>query len=255
MLKITNAFSAEIVKSKNTFALWLTFIGAAIIPLAVFITYAYNWEMFIPKTGENPWQEIFIRSFNGITLFTPLFIILIIGLLFNIEHKANAWKHIFVLPISKSTVFLSKYLFVFFLLCIYYLLFVLLTLANGCLLGVFKQQLDFLKFTPDWNEIVSFLTKFFIGALAIIAIHFWTSFRIKNLIANLGIGLTGIAFAILLNGKGGLTNFLPYSFPIKMLNYVPNPTYFFEDYHIVSLFYFALLFCLSYWDFTKRFKG
>ena len=255
MSKITTAFSAEIIKSKNTFALWLTFIGAAIIPVMVFITYAYNWEMFIPKTGENPWVEIFARSFNGITLFTPLFIILIIGLLFNIEHRANAWKHIFVLPISKSSVFLSKYLFVFFLIGIYYLLFVLLTLVNGYLLGVIKAQLGFLNSAPDWNQIISFLTKFFIGALAIIAIHFWTSFRIKNLIANLGIGLAGIAFAILLNGKGGLTIFLPYSFPIKMLNYIPNPNWFLEDYHIVSLCYFVLLFCLSYWDFTKRFKG
>jgi len=255
MSKIRAAFFAEIIKSKNTFALWLTFIGAAIIPLAVFITYAYNWELFIPKTWENPWREIFIRSFNGITLFTPLFVILIIGLLFNIEHKANAWKHIFVLPISKSSVFLSKYLFLFFLLCFYYLLFVLLTLVNGYLLGVFKQQLKFLMFTPDWNEVVSFLAKFFIGVLAIVAIHFWTSFRIKNLIANLGIGLTGIAFAIILNGKGGLTIFLPYSFPIKMLNYMPNSANFLEDYHIISLIYFILFFCLSYWDFTKRFKG
>lgn len=255
MSKITSAFSAEIIKSKNTFALWLIFIGAAIIPLTVFITYAYNWQLFIPKIGENPWTELFIRSFNGITLFTPLFIILIIGLLFNIEHRANAWKHIFVLPVSKSTLFLSKYLFVFFLVLIYYLLFVLLTFVNGCLLGVINSQLVFLNFVPDWNQIVSFLTKFFIGTLAIIAIHFWLSFRIKNLIANLGIGLAGLAFAIILNGKGELTIFLPYSFPIKMLNYVPDPASFLEDYHIVSLIYFALFFCLSYWDFTKRFKG
>ena len=255
MSKIKTAFSIELIKSKNTFALWLTFIGAAIIPLMVFITYVYNWQMFIPKAGENPWREVFARSFNGITLFTPLFIILIIGLLFNIEHRANAWKHIFVLPISKSSVFLGKYLFVFFLMGVYYLIFVLLTLVNGCLLGVIKAQLGFFNFAPDWNQIVSFLTKFFIGVLAIIAIHFWTSFRIKNLIANLGIGLTGIAFAILLNGKGGLTIFLPYSFPIKMLNYIPSPNYFLEDYHFVSLFYFVLLFCLSYWDFTYRFKG
>jgi lantibiotic transport system permease protein len=211
--------------------------------------------MFIPKAGENPWIELFIRSFNGITLFTPLFIILIIGLLFNIEHKANVWKHIFVLPVSKSTLFLSKYLFVFFLVFIYYLLFVLLTLLNGCILGVIKAQLGFLNFAPDWSQVVSFLTKFLIGTSAIIAIHYWLSFRIKNLIANLGIGLAGIAFAIILNGKGGLTIFLPYSFPIKMLNYVPNPNYFLEDYHIVSLSYFVILFCLSYWDFTKRFKG
>jgi len=122
-------------------------------------------------------------------------------------------------------------------------------------LGVIKAQLAFLYFAPDWNQIVNFLTKFFIGVLAIIAIYVWISFRIRNLIANLGIGLTGIALAILLNGKGGLTIFLPYSFPIKMLNYLPNPTHFLEDYHIVSLIYFPLIFCLSYWDFTKRFNG
>ena len=255
MSSISKAFSAEIIKSKNTYALWLTFIGAAIIPFTIFITYAYNWELFIPKTGENPWKEIFIRSFNGITLFTPLFIILIIGLLFDVEHKSNSWKHIFVLPISKSSFFLSKYLFVFSLISIYFTLFVLFTLANGCLLGVYKQQLNFLELNPGWIEIVIFLTKFFIGALSIIAIHFWLSFRIKNLIVNLGIGLTGIAFAILLNGRGGLTVLLPYSYPIKMLNYSSNPSYFLEDYHIVSIFYFIVIFCMSYWNFTKSYNG
>ncbi|MES2520734.1 MAG: ABC transporter permease [Bacteroidota bacterium] len=255
MSKIAKAFSTEIIKSKNTFALWLTFIGAAIIPLMVLITYVYNWQLFIPKIGENPWKEIFIRSFNGITLFTPLFIILIIGLLFNIEHKANSWKHIFVLPISKSNVFVGKYLFVFFLIFFYFVIFVLLTLAIGYLLGVYEEQLFFLNFTPDWSEIFSYLTKFFTSVMAIVGIHFWLSFRIKNLIANLGIGLAGLAFAIILNGKGSLTLFLPYSFPIKMLNYESNSYHFLEQYHIVSLIYFIVLSCLSYLDFTKRFKG
>jgi len=255
MSAITRAFSTETIKSKNTFALWLTFIGAAIIPLTLVITYIYNWKLFVPEPGQNPWEEIFARSFNGITLFTPLFIILIIGLLFNIENRANAWKHIFVLPISKSSFYLSKYLFLFWLLLIYYIIFVSLTWAVGLFLGVYKKELNFLNSAPEWGEILTYLTKFIIGTLAIIAIHFWLSFRIKNLIANLGIGLTGIAFAILLNGKGGYTIYFPYSFPIKMLNYKPNPTYFLEDYHIISLFYFIIFSCLSYLDFTKRFKG
>lgn len=255
MASVTRSFSSEIIKSKNTFALWLTFIGAAIIPVTVFITYAYNWQLFIPKIGENPWNEIFIRSFNGMTLFTPLFIFLIIGLLFNIENKSNAWKHIFVMPISKSNLYLSKYLFLFCLLFSYYFLFVSLTLGGGMFLGTYKMQLNFLSNTPEWGNILAFMVKFFIGNLAIVAIHFWFSFRIKNLIANLGIGLVGIAFAILLNGKGGYTMLFPYSFPIKMLNYQPNLNKFLETYHIISLFYFAIFSILSYWDFIKRFRG
>lgn len=255
MSTLIDSFSTEIIKSKNTFALWLTVIGAAIIPLTMIITYAYNWHLFIPQIGQNPWIEIFERSFNGITLFTPLFIILIIGLLFNIENRSNAWKHIFVLPISKSNFYLSKYLLVFCLVFTYYFLFVFFTWGSGIFLGFYKKQLNFLNDTPEWENILGFLTRFFIGTLAIIAIHFWLSFKIKNLIANLGIGLVGIAFAILFNGKGGYIIFFPYSFPILMLNYKSNSTHFFENYHIISIFYFATLSVFSYWDFTKRFKG
>ncbi len=255
MSALINSFCAEIIKSKNTIALWLTVIGAAIIPLTMIITYVYNYELFIPESGRNPWSEIFLRSFNGITLFTPLFLILIINLLFNIENKSNAWKHIFVLPISKSTYYFSKYAFVFCLVFAYYFLFVILTWGSGALLGYQNAQLNFLAYTPEWKTILSFLTRFFVGTLAIIAIHFWLSFRIKNLIANLGIGLVGVAFSVLFNGTSGYVIYFPYSFPIMMLNYAPKPAQFFENYHIISLFYFTIFSVLSYWDFTTRFKG
>ncbi len=256
MSLLIRLYYTEIVKSKNTFALWLTIIGAGVIPFVLFITYAYNSQMFIPESGINPWNEIFLRSFNGITLFTPLFIILIIGLLFNIEQRSNAWKHLFVLPASKGSIYTSKYVFVFSLVLAYYLLFALLTWGTGIILGLYKSNLGFLKYSPEWNKILRFLFKFFVGTLGIIAIHFWLSFRLKNLISNLGIGLAGIAFAILLNGsKGGLIILFPYSFPILMLNYKANPVHFFDNFHYVSLIYFIIISALSYYDFTKKFNG
>jgi len=255
MANLYNSFSTEIIKSKNTFALWLTVIGAIIIPLTIIITYGYNWEMFIPKAGQNPWVEIYERSFNGLTLFTPLFLILIIALLFNIEHRSNAWKHIFVLPIFKGNFYLGKYSFLFLLIGGYYLLFVGLIWCSGIFLGYYKPELQFLSAAPEWCSILSFLIKFFIGSLAIIAIHFWLSFRIKNLVANLGIGLAGMAFAILFNGSAGYNLYFPYSFPILMLNYKANQAYFFETYHIFSMILFVIISIAAYFDFVKRFKG
>jgi hypothetical protein len=255
MQPLINSFSTEIIKSKNTFASWLVIIGSAIIPTTLLITYIYNWQLFIPTEVQNPWNELFDRSFNGLTLFTPLFIILIIGLVFTIENKANAWKHLFVLPLSRKTFYASKYMFVLSLIIFYLIFFTSLTYFCGIIVGSYKKELNFLHFTPDWLSFSKVLFKFFIASLAIIAIHFWLSFRIKNLVANLGIGLTGLTLAILFNGTGGYTFLFPYSFPILMLNYKPQSTTFLENYHIVSIIYFIIFTVLSFFDFTKRFKG
>ncbi|OJV22548.1 MAG: hypothetical protein BGO21_05160 [Dyadobacter sp. 50-39] len=256
MKDVINVYLSELIKLRRTFAFWLTVLGAAIIPLTMLITYVYNWHMFIPASGANPWAEMYARAFNGIILFMPLYIILLIGLTYHLEYKANAWKHLFVLPVSKRALFLGKYLIVLTMVFSFMTLFLLFTWIAGGLVGFYKAELGFRRHNPDVFTVLDFSIKVLIAVLAIISIHFWLGLKIRNLVSVLGIGLAGMALAILMNGRGGYADFFPYAYPIMLMNYVPSsPDAYLERFHWVSLTYFALFSLLALSKFVKSFRG
>src|SRR5215217_3217832 len=99
MVPFPRSFSTEIIKVKNSFALWLTILCAVIVPIGLLLSFFYEWKLLIPQPGQNPWNDYLIRAFNGCAFTAPLFVLLLNGLILNIEHTSEGWKHIFTLPI------------------------------------------------------------------------------------------------------------------------------------------------------------
>ncbi len=256
-------YRTELIKTKNSFALWLVILGAAFIPFFFFLNHVYDWDGYLPKPGENPWNDYFRKGFNGTHFtFLPLLIVLLVGLLLNIEHKSNTWKHIFALPVSKTKIFLSKYLLLITLIILFYFLLLFFFFSGGLFLSLWKNQFNFLKYRPSYlyasihSGIAAFVVKSFISTLAIIAIHFWLSFRLKNLFVNIGIGLAGVVIAVSMYiPHWPSIIYLPYAFPVLMCNFIPDTHHFLSNFQVNSLLFFSVIFFLSYVDFTRRFKG
>jgi hypothetical protein len=256
-------FRAELIKIKSTFALWLVILGAAFIPFFLLLNYIYNLKKYIPQPGVNPWHEYLRNGFNSVHFtFLPLLIVLLIALLLNIEHKSNAWKHIFVLPVSKSKIFFSKYLVLICLMILFYILVVFFFLTGGVILGLWKSEFNFLRYIPSYSYhsiqsgIASFIARSFISVSAVMAIHFWLSFRLKNLFLNIGIGLAGLIIAVtMVIGNWESVVYVPYAFPVLMCNFTPDAQNFLSNFHIYSLIVFFVVSLLSYLDFSRIFKG
>ncbi|QEC66373.1 hypothetical protein FRZ67_03295 [Panacibacter ginsenosidivorans] len=263
MKSFLTSFQTEIIKIKNSFAVWLIILGAAFIPLFFFLHHIYDWDDYLPKPGENPWNEYFRKGFNGVHFtFLPLLIVLLVSLLLNIEHKSNTWKHIFVLPISKSKIFFSKYLLLVFLIVSFYFLLLIFFFGFAILLGLWKSDFNFFEYSPSYlynsvqSAITSFVIRSFISTLAIGAIHFWLSFRLKNLFINIAIGLAGVVLAVSMYiPHWESIIYVPYAFPVLMCNYIPDAKNFLSDFQVNSLLYFLIISVLSYFDFTKLFHG
>lgn len=263
MKSFLTTFRTEIIKAKNSFALWLVILGAAFIPFFFFLNHIYDWGDYLPKSGENPWNEYFRKGFNGTHFtFLPLLLVLLIALLLNIEHKSNTWKHIFTLPVSKTKIFLSKYLLLISLIILFYCLLLIFLFSCGLFLSLWKSEFNFLQYRPSYlyasihSGIIAFVIKSFISTLAIIAIHFWLSFRVKNLFVTIGIGLAGVVTAVSMYiPHWPSIIYLPYAFPVLMCNFIPDAHHFLSNFHINSLICFVVISLLSYFDFTKNFKG
>lgn len=257
------SFRAEMIKIKSTFALWLVILGAAFIPLFLLVNYIYKWDIYIPKQGINPWHEYLRNGFNSVHfIFLPLLIVLLVALLLNIEHKSNAWKQVFVLPVSKTKIFLSKYLVLISLIILFYILSALFFLTGGVLLSLWKSEFNFLKYIPSYSYhsiqsgLAAYILRSFISVAAILSIHFWLSFRIKNLFLNIGIGLAGLIIAVtMVIGNWESVVYVPYAFPVLMCNFTPYARSFLSNFHNYSLFIFLVVSAMSYFDFSRIFKG
>ena len=141
----------ELLKLKRTFAFWLVIASAFFIPIIFFLVYLFKTKAMIPKEGINPWDDYIAQQVTTIIPFLlPLFIILITSLIIQVEHKSNAIKHIFTLPIPKWSIYFGKLTIVIISVFFSFTLFYGVMLAFGYLVGFIKPELKLTEFSPEY---------------------------------------------------------------------------------------------------------
>lgn len=249
-----NLFYTELIKLKNTYALWLTMLGALFMPLLLLSAYLISTNEFVPAPGVNPWYEYLLRTFNGSCLFATGFVLLIIGLILNVEHKAHSWKHLFSLPVSRGKFYRVKITFIFATIFTFIVLYFLFAVSIGYFLGLGKPELGFSAFDIPGAYILRFLLDFLVSIIPMIVIQYWISLRMENLVSSLGIGLLGLLMGLLFK-NGSHIVYLPYAMPFQMWNYQVSNGLVLHKFLWINGAYTLLFLTLSYNDFTKRFRG
>ncbi|GLU51088.1 ABC transporter permease [Dyadobacter frigoris] len=247
-------FYTELIKLKNTFAFWLTIMGALFMPLLLLSAYLLSTKEFVPAPGVNPWYEYLLRTFNGSCLFSTGFISLIIGLILNVEHKAHSWKHLFTLPVSRGKVYLVKLTFIFATIITFIVLYFVFAVSIGQFLGTGKPELKFSEFDIPNVYMFKFLLDFFVSIIPMVVIQYWISLRIENLVTSLGLGLLGLLVGLLFKNWPHIVYF-PYAMPFQMWNYQLSKSFVSQNFFWINIAYTLLFLALSYHDFTRRFRG
>lgn len=190
MSSFTLSLKNEILKLRNTFAFWLTIISALFIPTIYFIYYVLKYESLIPKDSVNPWNKLMTdQIMSSASLLLPLFIVLLTSLIVQVEHKSSGFKHIYSLPVEKWHIFYGKLCVVIFSVIFTYSLFILAMIVFGNLAGFIHNELNLVSTTPEWETPLKLIFRSFVGTLGILSFQFWLSFRYKNFIVPLGIGI------------------------------------------------------------------
>lgn len=212
---LIRALQVEMIKLKRTLALWMVLIAPLSIVFLMTLNMLNAGQRFL-EAGYDPW--LFLAK-NSIGLWTllmlPLFISLETALLGNLEHSNNTWKHLFALPVARSTIYLSKQLIALILMAASTLLLLVLVVltvlvVNG--LGLIPTA-DMTAPIP-WAFLVSTGMITFLSSVLIIAIHTWVGLRWHNFTVSLGFGIVvTVASFIIVNAEQGY--YFPWAMPTR----------------------------------------
>jgi len=156
------------------------------------------------------------------SLLLPMLIVFIGYSVNSIEHKADTWKTLFSLPISKFAVYSAKYFYAMFLVFLCLTLFVLFTVSFGNLLGMIKPELKFHDY--DMSGVLSQLYfKLFLSSLGILSIQFLLSLLFRDFLKPMGIGFVATITGVILVANQWKYDYLfPYSHPMLALSALPQ---------------------------------
>jgi hypothetical protein len=211
---------AEIVKLKGTFAFWLTLI----YPLGTVMLVSLMWYSMRNYKALN--SDQFINNIgNTAAFFLPFFIVLLISVACNTEHKSAMLKHLLALPVPRPYFYLGKFTGIMAFIALALLLTLIFAYGSLLLFGLINPKLGF---GNNFNHILMFriLVKAYIAAAAIYSIQYWLSMRLRNLTLPVAIGSALIIFPIavlIILGIAGLIQrnqdffkiitYNPYSYP------------------------------------------
>ena len=219
MRHLSRSLGAEILKLKRSLALWLAALAPLVVVIIQFFLVLDRGHQFM--TGaEDPWlwlgrQTMIFWSF----LMLPLFITLETALGAGLEHSGDNWKHLFALPVSRTSLYIAKLSSGMALVGLSQMVLSLYIVLAGTLLDALNPGLGF-GTVPVW-DILRYAGISFLSCWLLIALHTYVALRWKNFVVAMGFGFVlTVAGFLILNSQWA--SFYPWALPGLVLNKVKN---------------------------------
>lgn len=183
---IGNLLRADFLKIKRKGLWFLAFLGPFGVIALQMVNYGVRKDYLLNQSDDD-W-EYFLEYVHS---FTPLALILGIAILTSfmasIENETNAWKQLISLPVSKMSVYLSKFMVLGSLLFVSSLLLGVFSLGYGILLNL-GDQIPYL-------ELLKYSFYPYLAALPVLALQLWISSVSQNQGIPITTGVLGVIFA------------------------------------------------------------
>jgi hypothetical protein len=241
----------ELWKCRKTAAYWITIIGSAFIPLIELIMYLARPDIFIKELGPNPWKGHILNAMQPTAAFlVPLYTILVTSLVVQIEYRNNTWKQVYASPRSFADIYFSKFLVVHLLIISCFLLFNMFLVLSGYITNIFRPGYTFLTTEVPWDLLFTMTARLYISILAMSAIQYWISLRLRNYIAPVGIGLALVITGIMIMQWDKIV-YYPYAYTAVTF-FKDNASKPMGVQGIYSVIWMAAILVLSFWDTVTR---
>ncbi|GHA57551.1 ABC transporter permease [Pontibacter akesuensis] len=248
-----NSLSAETLKLKNTFSLWLAVLApCALISMYVLVFWAKGEHMV--KDGANAWHAFAAQSFMVYTIMLmPIFIALLTSLTNGIEHKSNGWKHLYSLPLPKGAIYLAKASTVLGLVLLSNAVYVVAYLAAGFFLSLVRPDLGF-DVVEGLNIVYITCLKLYLSCFVIVALQFWLSMRWSSFALSMGVGTVAI-ITVMVAMRWEHIHYYPFAYPLMTVMTFPKGNdvqQVFVEPVLLSLGSGLLIFILGYFDVARK---
>ncbi|WP_183565291.1 ABC transporter permease [Mucilaginibacter sp. SP1R1] len=217
------SFRSEFFKSRKTLGFWATILLPLLICLLLFIGFYTKSAHLANMPPMMLWLQ-FSGAILGLmgALLLPMFVIFIAYSVNSVEHKADAWKSLFSLPVSRWAVYAAKYCYALFLVFLCMAFFVLFTIGFGNLLGLLKPMLRFNNYHME-GTLMRLYFKLFLSAAGILSIQFLLSLLWADFLKPMGVGFVATIMGVIAASKGWEYCYLfPYSYPMLALKLMPH---------------------------------
>jgi hypothetical protein len=211
------SFRSEFYKSRKTPGFW----GAILLPLLITLLVSVGVYIKSEKFTGLPPMGLWLQyaSFSlGImgSLLLPMYAIFVAYSVNNVEHKADTWKTLFSLPISRWSVYAAKYFYALFLVFLCMMLFALLTITWGNFLSLLKPELKFNTYHME-VEFFQIYFKLFLSALGILSLQFLMSLLWSDFLKPMGIGFICTIVGLIVAKNWEYSYLFPYDHPMLAL--------------------------------------
>jgi hypothetical protein len=210
-------------------------------------------------SSDNFWARLWENSWESMSVFLlPMGVILATSLITQIEYKNNTWKQLHTVPLSLTTIFLSKLAIIIVMMFQFFILFNIGIYLSAIIPYLLVSGVNYPKAPIPFVLFLKEDVLFFIDCLPIIAIQYLISLKYKNFLVPVGVG-----FAIWIAALGALSWKYGYTIPYTycMYNYLKGQTGGRAikpdiNIHLAAIFYFAVFTIMSYILYiTKKEKG
>ncbi|THU40891.1 hypothetical protein FAM09_01895 [Niastella caeni] len=244
---------AEFLKSKRTMAFWLTVVGAAFVPGINFISLVARPDRFVRVYKDNPWQQIINENWQVATVFIlPMYVILVISLVVQIEYRNNTWKQVYTLPRTLADIFFSRFVVIHSLILFCLILFNASIVIASCAANLVHKQYTFFDHAVPWKRMFLISVKIYFSVLAITSIQYWLSLRFRNFIVPVGIGLALLITGLTIHSWEHLY-YYPYMYPA--ISFLPNfekiPS-FVQKAQLFNAIWFVMVLLIGFFDLVQR---
>jgi lantibiotic transport system permease protein len=212
-MSLLRALNAEMLKLKRTLAFRVIFVLPFLVAVLQFFVI---WRTKKFASGFDLWETHPTNSFQIWAIFMmPLLITLETALLNGIEHSDKQWKHLFALPVSRRSIYLSKFIVALGLILVSTLVLALLTVLVGVATVSLKPELASITGPVPYLTIAKQATLVWLAGWFITAIHTWISIRWAGFAIALGAGIGGTFFA-LFAASASLGKYYPWLLPMNL---------------------------------------
>lgn len=208
-------YLVEIMKLRRTLALGMVFIAPlVVVTLQVFI-WLNNRDLF--GADIDLWLAFINNVLSMWAVFMqPLYIALVIALIYGIDHSSQGWLRMHSLPIPRWSIPAAKVAVVLTMVAAAMIVLVGASLAGVLLSASLNPRIDLHGEIP-MATIALRSARVLAASLIIVAIQNFVSFRWSSMTVSLGVGIAG-TFLALFAGRWKYGPYYPWMMPILTLH-------------------------------------